>query len=129
MKKGKILIVDDEMDVRLVFSKRLTNDGYRVITAENGNDGLSLAKSHQPDLIILDIGLPDMHGGEVALQLKQQAETANIPVIFLTCMYTKTQEVEKNHMVGANLMFAKPYDPEEVLVAIRKILQKEKSLA
>ena len=66
-----ILVVDDEKDVLFMLEKRLTAEGYSVITATNGNDALALAKLHLPDLIILDIVMLGMEGGEVAEKLKE----------------------------------------------------------
>ena len=122
MDKKKILIVDDERDVLSVLGKRLTEEGYFVITAETGNDAITLAKSKCPDLIVLDIDLPDMHGGEVALKLKENPKTKSIPVIFLSCLYSKTDEVEKGHLIGNNVIFSKPYEMRELLTAIKELL-------
>ena len=86
MDRKKILIVDDEKDVCSVLEKGLTSEGYFVLTASNGNDAIVLAKSRHPDLIILDVLMPDMDGGEDARRLKDVTGTKDIPVIFLTGM-------------------------------------------
>ena len=70
MEKKLILVVDDEPDTRLVLEKRLIAEGYCVITASNGNEAMDLAKSRRPDIIILDVLMPGMDGGEVARKLK-----------------------------------------------------------
>jgi len=118
----KILIIDDEQDVLMVLRKRLTNEGYSVMTADNGNKGLSLAKSGHPDLIILDRMLGDMLGEEVAANLKKNPQTSNIPVIFLSCIFSKAEEAERNHLFGGDMMFAKPYDQEELVNAIGELI-------
>ena len=120
--KKKILVVDDEKDVLLVLQRRLAAEGYSVITAENGRDAIISAASEHPDLVILDVALPDMLGGEVAAKLKEGIENKNIPIIFLSAMFSKTEESRKGHVVGSSMMFAKPYDMEELLTAIKKIL-------
>jgi len=120
--KKKILVVDDEKDVLLVLQKSLAAEGYSVITAENGRDAIISAASEHPDLVILDVALPDMLGGEVAAKLKEGIENKNIPIIFLSAMFSKTEESRKGHAVGSSMMFAKPYDREELLTAIKKIL-------
>lgn len=122
MAKKKILIVDDEKDVLILLEKRLSKAGYEVAQAANGRDALTLAKSEKPDLIVLDVMMPDMGGEEVAANLKNDAGTKDIPVIFLTCLFTKKEEVAKSHQIGDNLFFAKPYNPEELLAEIKNRL-------
>jgi len=118
----KILVVDDEKDVLLVLARSLAAEGYSVITAENGRDAIIAAASEHPDLVILDVALPDMLGGEVAAKLKESIENKNLPIIFLSAMFSKTEESRKGHVVGSSMMFAKPYDRQELLTAIKKIL-------
>jgi len=122
MDKQKILIVDDEDDVLSVLEKGLTGKGYLVATASNGKDAIMLANSKQPDLILLDILMPDMDGTEVAGKLREDPMTKDIPVMFLTCLYTKGEERENRSTIGNNLMVAKPYDMEELLVGIEKVI-------
>ena len=118
----RILIVDDERDVLSVLGKGLTKRGYSVILADNGGDAIMLAKSEHPDLIVLDILMPGMDGTEVAGKLREDPKTKGIPVMFLTCLYTKGEERENGSTIGNNLMVAKPYDMEELLVGIEKII-------
>jgi len=121
--QGKtILVVDDEKDVQFMLEKRLTADGYSVITANNGTDALMLAKSKHPDLIILDLVMPGIEGGEVAARLKAALETRDIPVIFLTALLSKTEEGKYGPLISGNITFAKPFNPEEVLAQIEKLL-------
>jgi len=128
MDKKKILVVDDENDVLLMLEKRLTAEGYSVITATNGTDALVLAKSKTPDLIILDIVLPDMEGGQVAGRLKATPETRNIPVIFLTALLSKTEEGKHSPMIGGNIIFAKPFDTGKLLEQIKRLMPKEETV-
>ncbi len=125
MDKKKILIVDDEMDVRLVLEKSLAAEGYSVITARNGFDALSLAKAECPDLIILDRVLGDMPGEEVAAKLKEDDKTKNIPIIFLSALFSKKDEIEKGHVFRGYVMFAKPYEKQKLITAIRKLLRED----
>ncbi|HPS54140.1 MAG TPA: response regulator [Sedimentisphaerales bacterium] len=122
MGEKKILIVDDEKDVLLMLEKRLKAKGYSVFTAGNGADALVLARSKHPDLIILDVVMADMDGPEVASQLKKNPKTSDIPVMFLTCLYSKAEEAEKGHQLGNDLIFAKPYDSEELVGTIESLL-------
>lgn len=116
----KILVIDDEKDVLDVLEKRLSVAGYRVIKADNGKEGIEKARSEAPDLILLDILMPDIDGGEAARILKEDSLTKDIPVIFLTCLYTKNDEVQSGHLSGANFFVAKPYNPEELLDIISR---------
>ncbi len=125
MDKKKILFVDDEMDIRLVLEKSLAAEGYSVITARNGIDALSLAKAKCPDLIILDRVLGDMPGEEVAAKLKENVKTKNIPIIFLSALFSKKEEIEKDHVFCGHVMFAKPYEKQKLITAIRKLLREE----
>ena len=122
MCKKKILIVDDDKDVLSVLEKRLTVEKYSVITANNGQDAIILAKAQRPDLIMLDIIMPGIDGAEVAGKLREDPETKNIPVIFLTCMLTPEEEKQKRHHVAGNIFIAKPYDIKELLSEIKKIV-------
>ena len=122
MGKKKILIVDDDKDVLSVLEKRLTAEKYSVITANNGQDAIILAKAQRPDLIMLDIIMPGIDGAEVAGKLREDPETKNIPVIFLTCMLTPEEEKQKRHHVAENIFIAKPYDIKELLSEIKKIV-------
>ncbi len=122
MDKKRILIVDDEMDTRLVLEKGLTAEGYSVITAYNGNNALSIARSKYLDLIILDRVLGDMLGEEVAAKLREDPRTKDIPIIFLSALFSKKDEIEMGHVFGDEKMFAKPYDMEKLLTAIEELL-------
>lgn len=120
MTRPKVLVVDDEKDVLVVLEKRLTKAGYSVLISDNGKDGLAMAKKEKPDLILLDIVMPDMSGSEVAAKLKNDPVTKNIPVMFLTCLFTKGDEVEQGHEIGGYAFIAKPYNPEELLLEIKR---------
>ncbi len=118
----KILVVDDEKDVLFMLEKRLTAEGYSVITTTNGTNAIALAKSQHPDIIILDIVMPGMDGGEVAAKLREHPLTRSIPVIFLTVLLSKEEEHQENHMIGSNITLAKPFDTEELLAQINGLL-------
>jgi len=118
----KILVVDDEEDVLFVLRKILTAKGYSVITTTNGTNAIALAKAQHPDLIILDIVMPDMDGGEVSAKLEKHPLTRSIPVIFLTALLTKTEEHQENHIINSNIIFAKPINTKELLAQIEGLL-------
>lgn len=119
MDKKKILIVDDEEDLLSFLEARLMANGYSVIKANNGNDAIRFAKEKHPNLILLDILMPGLGGGEVAEILRASDETRNIPVIFLTCLYTKEDEKNKGHTIQGNFFISKPFDQNELLSEIK----------
>lgn len=118
MNKKKLLIVDDEKDTLLVLEKQLTTAGYTVITANNGAQALLLAKSEQPDIIVLDVQMPNMDGGEVAFRLKEDSMTAKIPIVYLTCLLSKNED----YRYGEKIMLAKTNDTKDLITVINKIL-------
>jgi len=127
MSRKNILIVDDEQDVLLVLEKGLTAEGYSVITASSGNDAISLAKSRRPDLIILDVLMPDMEGPEVKRKLKEDPETKDIPLIFLTGMFPKREDDQDGRIVAGYVLFEKPYDILKLVFAIEQLLREKVS--
>ena len=122
MSKSTILVIDDEKDVLTLMAELLDIRGYDVLTADNGADGFQIAVSERPDIVILDISMPDMDGGQVAEKLKENPQTQNIPLIFLTGLISKDSEVGSNHIVGGNIMFAKPCDIDELTEQIEKLM-------
>jgi len=121
-----ILIVDDEKKIRELLDLRLTSEGYKVIQAENGEEGVSQAKKHVPDMIIMDVMMPLMDGAEAVRLIQEDAATKDIPVIFLTSMITK--EEENDQAFGIQLdakkhkLIAKPFDTANLLTEIQKAL-------
>ncbi len=122
MNTKKILIVDDERDALFILEKELTAKGYSVIAADNGSSALQLAKFKHPDLIILDLWMPGMDGAEVAEKLKDDAETKDIPVIFLTCLFRKREGEEEGRVVAGKVLIAKPYSIDGLSTQIEKLV-------
>jgi len=98
--KKKILLVEDDETIGLMYKTKLENDGYEVITAENGADGLKLAKENKPGIIMLDVILPQIDGFTVLEELKKDAATKDIPVIMLTNLGTD-EDKQKGDKLGA----------------------------
>ena len=119
--KKTILVVDDEAELRNVLVMRLSNSGYETIEAGNGKDAINIAKEKKPDLIILDIMMPDMDGMSASQQLKDNESTKDIPIIFLTGLQDKDSE-QTDHLSGDNIIFAKPYNSNELLVVVKKLI-------
>ena len=122
MSKATILIIDDETEMLTLLTDILEVRGYSVIAADNGIDGFNLAKAKRPDVIILDLAMPDMDGGQVAQQIRETPQTEHIPIIFLTGLLSKDIEANNKHMVGGNVMFAKPCDFDELINQIETLL-------
>jgi len=117
-----ILFIEDESTLQKTFGDILTQDKYRMISALDGKIGLRLAKSEKPDLILLDLVLPNMHGFEVLKRLKQDPETKEIPVIILTNL-EKMEDVEEAIELGAKTYLVKTqYRIEEVMEKVKKAL-------
>jgi DNA-binding response OmpR family regulator len=117
-----ILFIEDESTLQKTFGDILTQDKYKMISALNGEIGLRLAKSEKPDLILLDLVLPSMHGFEVLKRLKQDPETKKIPVIILTNL-EKMEDVEEAIELGAKTYLVKTqYRIEEVMEKVKKAL-------
>ena len=118
----KILIVDNEPDVVQLLGIRLTSSGYKVLEAYDGAEAVKIARKERPDLIILDIIMPELDGSKTAALLKEYPETENIPIIFLTCLFTKEEEMQDNIRGGAYFV-AKPYNGNQLLKVIEENLK------
>lgn len=118
----KILVADDDEVFLKLLDNDLTKEGYAVIKTQSGKEAISLAKSQKPDLIFLDLNMPDVSGGEVGEILKHDPRTKGIPVIFLTGLLTKKEEEERGRMIGGNRFIAKPYHLQVLLDEIAKYI-------
>ena len=120
----KILFIEDEYALQKAMGEILIQDGYEIISALNGEEGLKLAQNKNPDLIVLDLVLPKIHGFEVLKELKENKKTKNIPVVILTNL-EGAQDVEKAIKMGANTYLVKSsYSLEEVTEKIKNVLNK-----
>jgi len=117
----KILIVDDEKDFVQTLSFRLKAENFDVITAHDGDSGLEKAKKKSPDLIILDIMMPNMDGYMVCKMLKLEETLKKIPVIMLTVQPSELDEGASRD-VGADAYMTKPFNPQALINKIRKLL-------
>ena len=111
MNEKKILIVDDDEVFLRMLEKTLTSSGYSVSLATNGKDAIETAKNWRPHLIILDIMMPEMDGGEAALVLENNPATQNIPIIFMTSLLKKEDENKLTYSHKRSYM-AKPYNAD-----------------
>lgn len=113
----KILIVDDVVSNVLLLKILLTNEKYQVCTANSGNMCIEQAKNEKPDLILLDVMMPDISGFDTAVILKKDPATRDIPIIFLTALNNPSDLVH-GFKVGANDFLTKPFNKEELLVRV-----------
>ncbi len=120
--KPLVLFVDDEESIRFLVQYNLKLDGFRVILAENGTQGLEMAKEHIPDLILLDVMMPEKDGLEMLVDLKDDPKTASIKVIMLTAK-CKVSEMDKTFSLGADHFIGKPFEPEQLGQTIRRKLK------
>ena len=129
----KILIVDDVVSNVLLLKILLTNEKFQVCTANNGTACIEMARKEHPDLILLDVMMPDMNGFDTATVLKKEEGTKDIPIIFLTALNTP-QDLVHGFQVGASDFLTKPFNKEELvmrvtqqisLVAAKRIIEKQ----
>ncbi|PWH13725.1 MAG: hypothetical protein DDG60_09690 [Anaerolineae bacterium] len=121
--KQKILIVEDDLDVADMLNAYFRVQGYEVFTVNWGEDGVRAASTARPDLIILDIRLPDIDGYEVARRLRSDRRTGDIPIIFLT---EKRDRADRLHglELGADDYITKPFDVQELRLRVRNALRR-----
>ena len=117
----KILVVDDEVGLVSLLSILLKSQGYSVITAGNGHKALELARTEQPDLILLDVMLPKMDGFHVARMLKFDENFRHIPIVMLTAR-VQGKDIATGHEVGVEDYIVKPFDAEKLFEKIRDLL-------
>lgn len=120
-KPKKILVIEDEDRLRNVLGYRLAHNGYNVIFASDGEQGLKCIYESHPDLIVLDLMLPKMPGEEVCKEIRKNEELCHIPIIMLTAKGTDTDRII-GRVIGANYYMVKPYDSHLLLSQIYTLL-------
>jgi CheY-like chemotaxis protein len=122
----KILIVDDDANIRLIASMSLDDEAVIVLEAESGAEALKVAAEELPDLILLDMMMPEMDGKTTLAELKKRSQLSSIPVIFLTAK-VQNSELESYIDLGAAGVITKPFDPMTLPEEINQLLQKANS--
>ncbi|MFO7832010.1 MAG: response regulator transcription factor [Desulfuromonadaceae bacterium] len=121
--KKTILIVEDEEDILALIHYNLTREGYKVLTATSGEQGVKLACEHQPDLVVLDLMLPGIDGLQVCRELKQRENTRHIAVIMLTAKGEEA-DIVTGLELGASDYVTKPFSPRILLARIKAVLRR-----
>lgn len=121
LRRARVLVVDDDPNVRLLCATNLRLDGFDVIEAGNGQEGLERVEAYAPDLVLLDIRMPVLDGFELATAVRRNHRTSHVPVVFLTGEATREAE-ERAAAIGAAGYFTKPFDPAAVSRFIADVL-------
>lgn len=118
--KGTILIVEDDEDSRYVYQLILEANGFEVLTAASGTEGLRLAREHKPAAVLMDISIPGMDGWTVTRALKEDPSTASLPVIVITA-HAFPEDREMAEEVGCDGFLTKPCEPRLVLEEVWRV--------
>ncbi len=118
----KILIIDDSPTETQLLGSMMEKNGFEVLSAENGADGVDAAKKHLPDLVLMDVVMPGMNGFQATRKLTKTKETAHIPVIIIT---TKDQETDRiwGMRQGAKSFLTKPVEESKLIATIQELLE------
>jgi two-component system, cell cycle response regulator DivK len=117
----RILVIEDTEDNRQIIRDLLTSVGYELIEAVDGVEGVQMARSHRPDLILMDIQLPGIDGYEATRQIRAIHEIARVPIIAVTS-YALSGDEAKSREAGCDGYVAKPFSPRQLLAKIREFL-------
>jgi two-component system, OmpR family, alkaline phosphatase synthesis response regulator PhoP len=125
----KVLIIDDEVDFCYFVKKNLTQNGlFEVMMATNGKEGIAMAAKEKPDIILLDLFMPDMPGEDVAAALEEKDSTADIPILFVTALATNDDVVDgEENKIGNNYIMPKPIRTKKLIETIQSIVRKSSS--
>lgn len=118
---GRILVVEDQEDNRKIMRDLLTNADYEVIEAVTGNEGVAMAQTHVPDLILMDIQLPGLDGYEATRQIKANSDLHHIPIIAVTS-YALSGDEAKAREAGCDAYFSKPVNARALLAKVREYI-------
>ena len=119
--RSRVLIVDDDRSIRLLCATHLRRDGYDVIEAQDGQEGLERAFAEAPDVVLLDISMPILDGFGLAAALRQDERTQRLPFVFLSGE-SDPQIEARAYEAGAHGYFAKPFDPSTIGAFLRNVL-------
>ena len=121
----KVLVVDDEADLLCMVAYTLRSEGFLVVEAGSGAEALQQVEAERPDVVVLDVMLPDMTGVEVCKRLRESRDSATLPIILLSARVQVADKIE-GLAAGADEYVTKPFDVPELLMKIKEILAKTK---
>lgn len=121
----KVLIVEDDIDIRELISFFMEKEGYEVLEADDGMTGLKLAKTYHPHIIILDLMLPHLDGKNFTQMIKKSEEKYGNPKIIMLTAKTDIEDVISGLEIGADDYMKKPFDPRELVLRVKKLLSRE----
>jgi CheY-like chemotaxis protein len=125
MSKGHILVVEDNLDNYELVHTILEIAGYDTFLAVNGRDGVNAARKQKPDLILMDMALPEMDGWDATKHIREDPETAHIPLVALT-VHTLPRERKRALDVGVDAYLSKPFDANQFIQLVESILENSK---
>ena len=128
MAPKKVLVVDDEIHITHVVTIKLRNNGYEVISAENGAEAFDLVCEEAPDIIVTDFQMPIMTGLELVQKLRQTEQTKDIPVIMLTARSFSIDK-EQQKELGISELVSKPFSPRELLRTVEDVLYQKATMS
>jgi two-component system alkaline phosphatase synthesis response regulator PhoP/two-component system response regulator VicR len=117
----KILVCDDERSIVRLIQVNLERQGWSVVTAYDGKEGLEKIRAEKPDICVLDVMMPYMDGFEVLKNLRREPETQNLPVVMLTAK-AQDKDVFEGYHFGADVYLTKPFNPAELVTFIKRII-------
>lgn len=123
--KEFILIIEDEADISKTLRYALEEEGYDISIAENGEEGLTKARQHHPDLIILDLKLPKLPGEVVCKEIRRDEKLSQVPIIMLTAKDTDVDRVV-GRVIGANCYMTKPFELDKLSLKVKELLEAKK---
>jgi diguanylate cyclase (GGDEF)-like protein len=120
---ARVLLVEDDRDLMSFLQELLTQEKYQVLVSMDGEDGLQKARAERPDVVLLDVLLPKMHGFEVCQRLRQDPATCQIPIIMVTSL-TAIKDRLTGFKLGADEYISKPFEPIELLARVERLIQR-----
>ena len=115
-----VLAVDDDKDILALVTYALRSEGYRVLSARDGSQALKMVREHAPDLIVMDVMMPEISGFAVLREIKEDQATQEIPVIMLTAK-DEESDILSGWLRGADLYMTKPFDPWELIANVNRV--------
>jgi DNA-binding response OmpR family regulator len=125
--RAKLVLIDDDPDQLKVLTYRFKQQGYEVLTASSGKRGLELVRSSKPAAVVMDLGLPDVHGLEICRAIYDDRQLCHIPVVIVSGM-EHADVVRQTRTAGASFYVRKPYDPNALLLLVRQAIADASSL-